>query len=374
MKVFKLKKRKDLKNAIGRISLVENPAIELGLVYLSQDKPEQKIFLNEEKRMFYSPVLVPNQKIDRVNNNGEKYQILFDKETIEMARKDYMSALTPLQNWNHEHEPNTILEGIKVVDNWIVKDEVHDLSVALGYKVPVGTWMLGAYVENEEVIKKIKNGTYKGISIEGLFEDFELVEETTNLNTNIMNKIEDKVDQILTKLKSIMPTGKTNLGMVMIDESTSLYTPGEFDENVMVYTNEEMTEPANGTFSANGVKMTINDGVLVSVEREEDEELLRKKEEEMKRSTELAEAQAQATLELNQKIETLSKENLKLKSEIESLKGLNTELAEVKKSVQENTTLLSKVKEAQVNSVTELSSAPSESAFDLLVKKANNLR
>lgn len=374
MKVFKLKKRKDLKNAIGRISLVENPAIELGLVYLSQDKPEQKIFLNEEKRMFYSPVLVPNQKIDRVNNNGEKYQILFDKETIEMARKDYMSALTPLQNWNHEHEPNTILEGIKVVDNWIVKDEVHDLSVALGYKVPVGTWMLGAYVENEEVIKKIKNGTYKGISIEGLFEDFELVEETTNLNTNIMNKIEDKVDQILTKLKSIMPTGKTNLGMVMIDESTSLYTPGEFDENVMVYTNEEMTEPANGTFSANGVKMTINDGVLVSVEREEDEELLRKKEEEMKRSTELAEAQAQATLELNQKIETLSKENLKLKSEIESLKGLNTELAEVKKSVQENTTLLSKVKEAQVNSVTELSSAPSENAFDLLVKKANNLR
>lgn len=354
MKVFELKKRKDLKNAIHAIALVENPAIEQDFIYLSVEGKESKtnIYLSEEKGIIYSPVLIPDQVIPRVNAKGEKYGIKFSKETIEESGYDLMKSKV-LDSFNEEHDSSKVVGDTHIVEMWIVDDKQMDKATKLGFDVPEGTLMAGIKVDDEATKQKIRDKKIKGISIEGLYEDFELVEdsgEKVNLNNQIMNKVEKTASELLTMLKSIVPAKETKLASIMIDENTTLYTEGEFSEGVMVYTDEAMTQPASGEFTVEGKKMTIAEGgSLVSVQdvSEESEEM-----------NQVAMAQVEATVALSEKVTALEKENAELKEANASFK---TELSKIKEIAEKNATLLSKVDEAEKESATTKLSAATDS-------------
>ena len=69
-----------------------------------------------------------------------------------------------------EHQAQ--LNGLSVVESWIVEDEVHDKSRKYGLEMPVGTWMVSMKVNNEDVWKNyVKTGMVKGFSIEGYFSE-----------------------------------------------------------------------------------------------------------------------------------------------------------------------------------------------------------
>jgi hypothetical protein len=68
----------------------------------------------------------------------------------------------------HQHS----LNGLTLVESWIVEDETHDKSRRYGLNVPVGTWMGVVKVNNDEVWNDyVKTGKVKGFSIEGYFID-----------------------------------------------------------------------------------------------------------------------------------------------------------------------------------------------------------
>jgi hypothetical protein len=73
-------------------------------------------------------------------------------------------------NATYEHE-RKMLEGMSVVESWIIEDEKLDKSVKYGFNLPKGTWMISMKVNNDEVWKKVKEGEVKGFSIEGYFVD-----------------------------------------------------------------------------------------------------------------------------------------------------------------------------------------------------------
>lgn len=339
MKVFELKKRKSLSHAIHAIALVEKPAIETDFIYLSVEgkKAETNIFLSEEKGLIYSPVLIPNQRIDRVNENtGEPYQIFFSKETIEEAAYDLMKAKTPLSSFNEEHS-DKVIDATNVVELWLV-DGKNDKSTSLGFNVPEGTLMAGIKVDDPETREKIKLGKIKGISIEGLFQDFELVEEDgkqINLNKQVMNKIEtylEKSNTLLSKLLGEKPEGKVKLGMVQVDENTVLYFEGDsVEEGDRVFTDAEMTTPASGEFVVDGVRHVIVEGVAVTVESVEEEEM--KKKEEM---AEVQMKQIEATVKLSESHEALKKENAELTEKLTKLSEQVAKHAELLKRVEES--------------------------------------
>ena len=98
----------------------------------------------------------------------DEYYIYFSKDTVEKASQLY------LQNGNqnkatleHQHSIN----GLTLVESWIVEDEKHDKSRKYGLNVPVGTWMGAVKVNNDEIWELIKTGKVKGFSIEGYFAD-----------------------------------------------------------------------------------------------------------------------------------------------------------------------------------------------------------
>jgi hypothetical protein len=63
------------------MSLVKNPAIQRQGVLFSEHKPVKITFADEEKGIFFAPVLIPDQKVYR-KVEGEEFNLFMSKDTI----------------------------------------------------------------------------------------------------------------------------------------------------------------------------------------------------------------------------------------------------------------------------------------------------
>ncbi len=154
-------------SGIEAISIVESPAIESDFVTLNS----QEIKLAEvdkEKKILLGALLIPNKPIYRNGDEGD-YYIFFSKNTIAKASQMYLR--NGYQN-NSTLEHEQALNGLTLVESWIVADEVQDKSRKYGLNVPVGTWMGAVKVNNDEIWSEyVKTNKVKGFSIEGYFAD-----------------------------------------------------------------------------------------------------------------------------------------------------------------------------------------------------------
>jgi hypothetical protein len=177
---------------VDAISIVESPAIESDFVALKN----QEIKLAEvdkEKKILMGALLIPNKPIYRNGGEGE-YYIYFSKDTIVKASQMF------LQNGNQSRstlEHAQALNGLTLVESWIVEDKAKDKTALYGLDVPVGTWMGSVKVNNEDVWNEyVKTNKVKGFSIEGYFADKmeapkEAIEE--QMAEQLLNQIKDIV-------------------------------------------------------------------------------------------------------------------------------------------------------------------------------------
>ena len=182
----------DLDAGVEAISIVESPAIESDFVALKN----QEIKLAEvdkEKKILMGALLIPNKPIYRNGSEGE-YYIFFSKDTIVKASQMF------LQNGNQSRstlEHAQALNGLTLVESWIVEDKVKDKTALYGLDVPVGSWVGSVKVNNEKVWNEyVKTNKVKGFSIEGYFADKmeapkEAIEE--QMAEQLLNQIKDIV-------------------------------------------------------------------------------------------------------------------------------------------------------------------------------------
>lgn len=362
MKSYRIKKKEHLKSSVFAAALVDDPAIETNFVYLNKEAEPIKLAVEEERRMVYSPALIPDQKILRRDSNGDEYTIEFGKEVIEELARDYLKAGDIVGNWNSEHNEFQKLKGVTVVESWIIKDAEAGDHVKLGFtNLPEGTWMLGVHVESDATWNDVKLGKYKGISLE-LDVDKELINlsNPNNQNAKIMSETKGLFDQIMTKLNSI---GKTKLGSVVTDTDVTIYFEGENPTiGEPLYVNEEMTEVAptgEHTLKNGQVVIVAEGGILEEVREAAAEEDL---------SADKLEVIAKGIDALIEKTEANAKE-------IEAVKEANTELSKTVEKLtaesKENTEKLAKVKAIKGEPVHKVSE-PNEiklNHFDSLMKR-----
>jgi hypothetical protein len=182
----------DLDAGVEAISIVESPAIESDFVALKN----QEIKLAEvdkEKKILMGALLIPDKPIYRNGSEGE-YYIFFSKDTIVKASQMF------LQNGKQSNstlEHNQALNGLTLVESWIVESKEQDKSALYGLDVPVGTWMGSVKVNNDDVWNEyVKTNKVKGFSIEGYFADKmeapkEAIEE--QMAEQLLNQIKDIV-------------------------------------------------------------------------------------------------------------------------------------------------------------------------------------
>jgi hypothetical protein len=178
-----------IESGINAVSVVESPAIEENFVALKKHEVELKE-VDGEKRILMGAALVPNKQIYRKNGDKEFY-IYFSEDTVRKASELFLMRANQ-NNATLEHEKK-MLEGMSVVESWIIEDEKQDKSAKYGFNLPKGTWMISMKVNNDEIWNKVKAGEVKGFSIEGYFVDkYEMSLQETE-EDRLINAIRDLI-------------------------------------------------------------------------------------------------------------------------------------------------------------------------------------
>lgn len=219
---------------VGMISLVDDPAIKVNWIKLSE-QASLCFKTDKEKQMLFGPFLIPNMLIYRSDTKNGEYYVRFSAEQIDKIATKFNEDLNN-KNINFQHTSEKV--DAFVAQNWIIEDG-QDKSKSLGFDLPEGTWFGGVKVKDEAFwADKVKNEEVKGFSVE-ILADLEL---------SLKNKEEIMEKQI-------------KLGSALLNDGvTTVYFDGEeLAVGMEVYIDEAMTQPA-----PEGIHMT-EDGDVIKV-------------------------------------------------------------------------------------------------------------
>ena len=189
-------------SGISAISVVSAPAIEEPFIALKKEDQVRLAEVSKEKRLLMGAALIPDKPIYRKSDDNEFY-IYFSKDTVAKASQMFLQAGNQGQA-TMEHATEK-LEGMTVVESWIIEDEVHDKSRKYGLDMPVGTWMISIKCTNDEVWAKVKEQKIRGFSIEGYFAD--------RLSNRPLDKQVDQLtedDKLLNEILDVLQESNTN--------------------------------------------------------------------------------------------------------------------------------------------------------------------
>jgi len=213
-----------LKNkGVYAISFVLNPAME-GL-FIAMSKEEQAIefkTVDEEQRIVAGLVLEPLKDIYR-NQNGEEFTIRFDADTIKNLCYDFTKNQSN-SNSTIEHDIEQKIKGVTFVENWLVRDEKMDTSLALGFNAKKDSWVSVCKIDNDEIWRDyVKTGKVQGFSIDAMLS----LEEVNLKSTIEMSNTNSLLEKILLALT---PTKQAEIklgSMMLADGSVKIEFEGE---------------------------------------------------------------------------------------------------------------------------------------------------
>jgi hypothetical protein len=206
MRIVELILDEESELGIEAISVVESPAIEEEFVALKSQ--EFKLAeVDKERRILMGALLVPNKPIYRRNGEDE-YYIYFSKDTVLKASQMYlMNSKQNNATLEHQYEIN----GLSLVESWIVEDKVHDKSVKYGMDLPLGTWVGSVKVNNDKIWNEfVRTNKVKGFSIEGYFADrMERPKESIEEELAAIDELE--AEYLLTQVTAILKNEEVDL-------------------------------------------------------------------------------------------------------------------------------------------------------------------
>jgi hypothetical protein len=190
-------------SGIEAISVVSAPAIEENFLALKNEEQIRLAEVSKEKRILMGAALIPDKPIYRKNGEQEFY-IFFSKDTVVKASQMYLKAGNQGQaTMEHTEEK---LEGMTVVESWIIEDSVHDKSRKYGLDLPLGTWMVSMKIDNDDIWDNyVKQNKIVGFSIEGYFAD--------RLNNKVKENKTDQLteeDKLLKNIIDVLKESNTN--------------------------------------------------------------------------------------------------------------------------------------------------------------------
>lgn len=252
---------------IYKISLVDLPAVESDFVYFKkQDRTMKFNVENEEQRMVTGVIMRAGFNIYRYDENFGEYYIRYSAETIKTMAEKMMSDYT-FNNINIMHEDGTDVKGVNIVELFI-KDTDKGINPVGFEDIENGSLFATYKINNPVIWNEIKEGTFRGFSLEGMFD----IEEVQLRKLNNNNTFIDKMNTLFNKfLKSFVKCGSVTT------DKGELYWVGEADLQIgdeLFYNRdgEEAIKVEDGEYTLDdGTVIVVKEG-LVSEIREKDGE------------------------------------------------------------------------------------------------------
>lgn len=147
------------------MSIVNNPAIQIGFLKFNSDAIQQNFSYNEDKKIITGAAMVPDLPIYRVIDGYPCY-VKFSAETIkQLAEKFLLEGRTLSVNIEHALPTNKCI----ITESYFINHERN--IVPTEFKdLPDGTWMISMKVNDDMIWDAIKANGLNGFSIEGIFQ------------------------------------------------------------------------------------------------------------------------------------------------------------------------------------------------------------
>ena len=259
---------------MNRISLVDAPAVDADFLAFAKDKALQMYSVtDEDKRIVRGVIMRADYPIYRRGKRGE-YYVIYKADTIRKMAEKYL--LESKQNEvNLDHQDDTDVDGVQMVQ-WFIKDSENGINPAGFEEIADGSLFAEFHVINDEVWASIKDGTYKGFSLEGVFDMqpetiVSEVEEIVDVLDGIFSKLykNDKMSK-LARLKEALSKILVECGDVTTDKGI-LYWESDADlkegDEVFVQDAEGNKTPApDGDYTtSDGKVIVVVDGKVAEI-------------------------------------------------------------------------------------------------------------
>ena len=207
-----------------KISLVDDPAVMSNFqAFDKQHIPQMYAIQDEEKRLVRGVVMRADFPIYRYDAKMGEYYIIYKADQIRKMAEKYLVE-SRQNDVNLMHEEGSDVEGVQMVQYFIKGDGV---SVEGFDDCADGSLFAEFHVVNDDVWAEIKAGTYKGFSLEGIFDlqpetDADEVQSIVDLLDGAFRKLfkhsNDKIMSKLTRLKAALAKAFAALGNVTTDK------------------------------------------------------------------------------------------------------------------------------------------------------------
>ena len=159
----------DEESGMMRISLVDDPAVMSNFKAFDRDrKMLMYAVTDEERRLVHGVVMRADFPIFRRDNSLGEYYIIYKADTIRQMAEKYLVE-NRQNDVNLMHRENSDVEGVQMVQYYI-KDTAKGISPAGFEDIADGSLFAEFHIVNDEVWKAVKEGTYRGFSLEGIFD------------------------------------------------------------------------------------------------------------------------------------------------------------------------------------------------------------
>lgn len=320
----------DLECGIYKISLVDLPAVESNFVYFGKQNKTMKFTIeNEEQKMVTGVIMRAGFNIYRYDENFGEYYIRYSADTIKRMAEKMMSDYT-FNNINIMHEDGTDVDGVNLVELFI-KDTEKGINPTGFDDIENGSLFATYKINNPVIWNEIKNGTFKGFSLEGMFD----IERTQ------FRKLENKntLSQTMTRFFNKFLKSFVKCGSVTTDKG-ELFWVGEADLQIgdeLFYNteNEEAVKVEDGEYRLeDGTVIVVKEGLVSEIREkngEQESELdMEKKRQSCEEEVVVEEPEEEKIVEeekpdkydeLKRDIDDLRKEHDELKGIVEELKN-----------------------------------------------------
>lgn len=181
-----------------KISLVDDPAVMSNFLAFDNNR---KVLMykveDEDKRLVRGVVMRADFPIYRYDQNFGEYYIIYKADQIRVMAEKYL--LESRQNdVNLMHEKDSDVEGVQMVQYFI---KGSGISVEGFDEIADGSLFAEFHIVNDEIWDAVKEGTYKGFSLEGVFDlvpeqDKEKVEEIVDTLDGAFSKFLNNTKKI----------------------------------------------------------------------------------------------------------------------------------------------------------------------------------
>ena len=222
----------DEETGMMKISLVDDPAVMSDFLAFDNHRKMQMYSVTDDaRRLVRGVVMRADFPIYRRDDRLGEYYIIYKPETIRLMAEKYL-AESRQNDVNVMH--STDVDGVQMVQ-WFIKGD--GVSVNGFDDIADGSLFAEFHIVNDEVWNAVKEGTYKGFSLEGYFDL--APEENLKEMEEIVEDLDGKFERIIKKSIINITMSKINRFKAALAKLLAVFGNVTTDKGVLAWDGED---------------------------------------------------------------------------------------------------------------------------------------